>query len=111
MPAKEWGAVLGMGAQLFSRMAPLNCSDLTMILPEPSQPVISVTDVKSAGASAKLGFHWRSFSVERIARLACQPFGGRLEMAEIIDDLGLAGRAREDEHGPLPIGQIDSVAL
>src|SRR6185437_2296366 len=33
------------------------------------------------------------------------------EMAEIIDDLGLAGCAREDKRGPLPIGQNHSVVF
>jgi hypothetical protein len=67
--------------------------------------VISVTGVKSRKAADKLAFHCGDqLGVERIARPACQPLGGRPEMAEIVDDLGLSGCGREDERGALPVG-------
>ena len=49
------------------------------------------------------------FGIEWIARLACQPLGGGPEVTEIIDDLALAGCAREDKRGSLPIGHTYTV--
>ena len=68
--------------------------------------MISVTGVKSGGASAKLALHQRDqFRIERIAGPAEQPLGGHPQMREIIDDLGLAGGGRQDECAALPIGK------
>ena len=54
----------------------------SVVLPEPRNPVINVTGVKSGSASAKLALHQRDqFRVERIAGPAEQPLGGGPEMA------------------------------
>jgi hypothetical protein len=50
--------------------------------------------VKSGKVSAKYAFHRADqFLVKRIARPPKQPLGGRPEMGEVVDNLGLAGCA------------------
>jgi hypothetical protein len=66
-------------------------------LPEPRKPVINVTGVKSGGASAKLTLHPE------------QAFGSHPQMRDVIHDLRLAGRGRQDERTALSVGKVHSI--
>src|SRR3954469_5195792 len=82
----------------------------SVVLPEPRNPVISVTGVKSGSTSAKLAFHHSNeLRIERIAGAAEKPFGCHPQVCEIIDDLGLAGGGRQHECAALPIGEVHSI--
>src|SRR3954467_2864751 len=77
----------------------------SVVLPEPRNPVINVTGVKSGSASGKFTLHQRDqLRIERIAGAPQKALGGGPQMQEIVDDLGLAGGRGQDERTPLPIG-------
>src|SRR5437764_13312564 len=56
----------------------------SVVLPEPRNPVINVTGVKSGGGSGKLAFHYGDqIRVERIARPAEEPLCGHPQMHKV----------------------------
>src|SRR5207245_7932514 len=84
----------------------------SVVLPEPRQPVINVTGVKSGGLSAKLALHeGDKLLIERIAGPAEEPLGGHPQMHEVVDDLSLAGCGRQDERAALPVGEVHPIVF
>src|SRR5882757_2767019 len=76
----------------------------SVVLPEPRKPVIRLTGVKTGSAMKTLQPD-DEVGIERIAGPAQQLLGGGPQMTEILDQLGLAGRRRQDERARLPVAE------
>src|ERR1700722_16566759 len=69
-----------------------------VVLPEPRNPVSSVTGGKAGISSAIIDAETRQHvGGERVAEPPGQFFRRRPEMSEILDDLALAGQRRQQE--------------
>src|SRR6185437_10844604 len=81
-----------------------------VVLPEPRNPVRSVTGVKAGTSLTMAGIQLLDqFARERIAASAAQLFGHRPEMTKVLDDLALAGEGRQQKRRALPIRELHSV--
>src|SRR6266436_1475801 len=83
----------------------------SVVFPEPRKPVSKVTGV-NAGASSTIGIQpGQHLRIKRIAAAARQSLGRGPEMAEVADDLALAGESRKQERRALPIGEPKAIEL
>src|SRR5258708_20358488 len=78
----------------------------SVVLPEPRNPVRSVTGVKAGMSSTMVGIELlEKFARERIAEPAAQLFRRWPEMAKVLHDLALAGEGRQQKGRALPVGK------
>src|SRR5260370_27941748 len=78
----------------------------SVVLPEPRNPVRSVTGMKAGTSSTMAGIELlEKFGRERIAESAAQLFRRWPEMTKVLDDLALAGEGGQQKGRALPVGK------